>query len=330
MKRFFIISFLYLFCNSPVKAQQLPLFTQYNDSWSVLNPASLYSGYLLNEQNIAIGITHRQQWNASDIKGTPKTSIIHAQFIPSNSYLNFFTGGYLISDQTGAIGTTGLYGNFAYKLRLGSRRNQQYLSIGVTGGLVQYRVNFSDEILNFFQDEINVVNSTSLYPDFGLGLFYHFEDKIYGGISMPQIFGLNTVRDISSTPGKQLTISKVRHYYAFLGGFFDMQNLPDESALWEPSLWVRYTPNAPLNWDFNLKIQPSNFFWVGGGIGTGLLVQAAKEENYNQKLILHTEAGFIFYESKMKIAFSFDWPLSEYLNGFGNTFELHAIYSWEP
>jgi len=66
--------FFYIFCLSlsiDAVAQQLPLFTQYRDSWTQINPAALSNNYINYENTYIAGVSHRQQWTDPDIIGAP-------------------------------------------------------------------------------------------------------------------------------------------------------------------------------------------------------------------------------------------------------------------
>ncbi|MDQ3015999.1 MAG: type IX secretion system membrane protein PorP/SprF, partial [Bacteroidota bacterium] len=74
-----IISVLFLVVvYNEMKAQQLPLFTQYREFQGIINPASISHDYLFWEgYTTSFGISYRNQW--SKIKGGPVTSTIRAE-----------------------------------------------------------------------------------------------------------------------------------------------------------------------------------------------------------------------------------------------------------
>jgi len=320
-------------------AQQLPLYTQYRDNWTQINPASLYNGYINYEHDVAIGISHRQQWTDPDLIGSPISTMAQFQYVVED--YNFFTGGYIVNDQTGNIGTTGIYGNFAYQIPLGKGRIDQTLSVGISGGLVQYSVDLSMLEMTATNAYLGL-SEKIFYPDFGAGLFYHYDDKFYAGVSIPQLFGLNLEVRNTVKPENPFTLMRVRHYYAVIGGYFDFDFLEGETAFIEPSLWIRYVENVPLSFDVNIRYKPSDYFWLGVGYGSATVLPTVRTQVNTDprpsiapnKHILHLEAGvtlpYIFQpEGNLKIGFGYDVQLSEYLNNFGNSFEIHVIYSWE-
>ena len=338
MRRILLLSIYCLLFFIDATAQQLPLFTQYRDNWTQINPASLYNGYINYEHNIAIGISHRQQWTDPDLIGAPTTTMAQFQYVVED--YNFFTGGYILKDQTGDIGTTGVYGNFAYQIPIGKGRIDQTLSVGISGGLVQYSVDIPDGLLTS-NNASSLFSEKIFYPDFGAGLFYHYDEKLYAGVSIPQLFGLNLeVRD-EENPANTFSLMRVRHYYAVIGGYFDFNFLENETAFIEPSLWIRYVEdkNVPFSFDVNLRYKPSDYFWLGIGYGSATVLpnisDLASTTNIDpNKHVLHLEAGvtlpYTFKpEGNLKIGFGYDVQLSQFLTNFGNSFEVHVIYSWE-
>jgi len=333
MRRTLLLSIYCLLLSIDATAQQLPLFTQYRDNWTQINPASLYNGYINYEHDVAIGISHRQQWTDPDLIGAPITTMAQFQYVVED--YNFFTGGYILNDQTGHIGTTGVYGNFAYQIPLGKGRIDQTLSVGISGGLVQYSVDIPDGLATS-NNSSSLFSEKIFYPDFGAGLFYHYDEKFYAGVSIPQLFGLNLEVRNEENPASSFSLVRVRHYYAVIGGYFDFDFLDSETAFFEPSIWIRYVDNVPLSFDVNFRYKPSDYFWLGLGYGSATVLSTVREQmDINPgKHILHLEAGitlpYMFNpEGNLKIGFGYDVQLSEYLNSFGNSFEIHVIYSWE-
>lgn len=313
-----LLSVAFLLALEPANAQQLPLYSIYRDHWNILNPAALSNNYLVNEWKLSIGASYRRQWLG--IAGAPATAVVNWEWV-RDDYNSVF-GAHVVNDRTGKIGQSGFYGQYAYRLNFG-RRVDQSLLIGVTAGAVQYRARLSD--IDFFdKEEQPLEDDNTIYPDFGVGLFYHYSDDYYAGISIPQTFGLSTV---FQTGEGDFSIQRVQHIYAILGGYFQTEWLGNETSFLEPSLWVKYVPGAPLHVDANVRWQISDLVWTGVGFGTGF------GENPSGKL--HIEAGVVLgeqiqvYNGQYKIGMGFELPvLGGYGPDFGSTLELNVIYSW--
>lgn len=303
---------------APLAAQQTPLFSLYRDSWAVLNPAAISNNYLLNDRTMTLSGTWRVQWWG--LAESPRTQALNWEWVDDDR--NCVWGAQALNDQTGKIGQTGFYGRYAYRLRMG-RREAHSLTIGLQGGAVQYRAKLSEIE---FPDPRTAPSTDQqvIRPDFGLGLFYHHADRWYAGLSVPQTFGFQTVY---ATEAGDVRLRRAQHIFAVAGGYWNASWLGNETSFIEPSLWLKYTPNAPLNFDLNARAQISELVWVGTGANLGLGKQLGAA--------LHFEAGLFFGEqsqllnSQLKVGFGFDLPVTQGLAGnFGASGEVNVIYSW--
>jgi len=298
-------------------AQQLSLFTQYRENLGILNPAAIAADYLLYESNVTFGASYRAQWTA--FPSNPTTQTIHGVYLNPKRYaFNMFAGGFLVNDQTGPTGLTGLYGRAG-----GVITGDPYyggISLGISVGLVQFRLKTS-EIR--FRDPDDVVamggDQAQLYPDVGAGVFAYkrieggalADDVIFGGVSVPQVMGLDlTFRNATG----DYSTERVRHFYGVLGFY----KFLEEYSFLEPSLWVKYAPNTPVNVDFNLRYQTAYNFWIGTGMST------AKNFHMEGGLLLG-EAGF---GNLLRIGYAFDYSFSDFGPFTGGTHEVNLAYTF--
>ncbi len=311
MRKIIFTTGVLIFLCPSLFGQQLSTYSLYRDNWSVINPAALSSNHLLLQYPLSLGANYRKQW--WDLEDAPTTQSIHLEFVPDRQ--NYFLGGHLINDQTGLMGYTGIYGKFAYRLFLGGRTRQSF-SIGLQAGLVQYRAKVSQIQFRDQGDAVASADQSKLFPDFGLGLFYHYQDVFYGGISVPQTFGLSV--PFKREDGGKFTIKRNQHIFIVLGGYISLPG--QETSFFEPSLWVRSVQHAPISIDVNLRYQHKNIVWMGTGWGSAR--------------VLHLETGLILDGKKewatrqLKIGVGFDLSFAEYSRYSGNSIELNAIYSW--
>lgn len=319
MKAFFATFCTALALYTALPAQQTPLFSLYRDQWGVLNPAALSNNYLLNNRTMSLsGAWHVQWWG---LPQSPRTQTLAWEMVEEQR--NSVFGAHIMNDQTGAIGQTGAYGRYAYRIKMGGRRTSQSLLIGLNAGIVQYRANLNE--IDFPDPATAPTESArSIRPDLGVGVFYHYSDRYYAGISVPQAFGFR-----SSFPDAESTFSirRVPHLYGVAGGYWSTPWLGNETSFVEPSVWIKYVPNNPLNIDLNLRAQVSELVWVGTGanLGFGVLPTIA----------LHFETGLFFSEqvqllnSQCKIGFAFDLPVTQSVSrAFGSSAEVMVVYSW--
>lgn len=299
-------------------SQQLPLFTQYRSNQSLINPASINSDFFTFEQNISFGGSYRSQWTGLD--AAPETQTLWGEYYQANrSGVSLLSGGYLINDRTGPTGFTGLYGRIGGVLSENSKYNGVAFALNL--GLVQFRVDGTALRLREDNDVVANEAATQLFPDVGLGIFaytaldggFFDDDYVFGGISVPQVFGLDLEFE---NPNGTFRTRRVQHVYANAGIY---HFLNDESFL-EATTWIKYAPNAPINADVNLRYQMQQNFWAGFGVST-----AAN---------MHVEAGFILGDNvglgnTLKIGYGFDYSISNFGPYVGSTHELNISFAME-
>jgi type IX secretion system PorP/SprF family membrane protein len=298
-------------------AQQLPLFTQYRENTTIINPASFNHDFLLNEHNLSFGASYRRQW--TDMKSGPRTQTVRGEYIFSElGSFALVTGGYLLNDKTGPTGLTGVYGRVA-----GILTDDPYysgLSFGLSAGAVQYRVNVTEIKLREAGDVLGMDDQSQIFPDVGLGVFYYQlldgggfldESHFYAGVSVPQVMGLDLeFQDDNS----DFSTKRIQHFYGQVGLY---KYIGD--GFIEPSLWVKYAPNVPLNVDLNVRYQMAGNFWLGvGGSSAG----AAHLE---AGLLVGESAGF---DNNFRIGYGYDYNFSSFGPFAGSTHEINLSYSF--
>lgn len=299
-----------------VKAQQIPLFTQYRETQGVLNPAAINYDYFTNRHTTSFGTSIRRQWG--DINNAPTTQILRGEHFMTNlSNVGLLVGGHLMNDQTGPTGFTGLYGRFSAVFS--SDLEYSGLSIGLSAGAVQYRVKTSDLKLRDPNDIRAQTDRMQVYPDLSMGVFYYQrmdglfdDDYFYAGVSVPQVMGLDLQ---FPTDGGDFTTKRIQHYFANVGWYHFM----GESSFIEPSASIKYAPNVPLNIDLNARYQMSSSFWIG--VGTSLRGK------------IHAETGVLLgkglgLNNNFKIGYGFDYSFQSYGPYVGTTHEVNLSYSF--
>jgi type IX secretion system PorP/SprF family membrane protein len=306
MKKATPILFAFLWALSTAFGQQLPLFTQYREYHSIVNPANINSDYFVDEYRSSFGGSVRLQW--LNIERSPRTQILRGSYISQNEgYFKLITGGHLMNDQTGPTGMTGVYGRIAV---IGNNRPQQGgWSAGFNIGMTQFRLNSLG--VRFNEPSVaDVQTLRKIYPDVGVGIFGYVPitgqeggDIIYGGLSVPQVFGLDLT--IPNERGSY-NFQRVPHYFA-TAGFYKFIG---EQSFIETSTWVKYVKGSKVNVDINLRGQISEVIWLGVGYSTAQFV--------------HTEIGFLFGDNpRFKLGYGYDHAFSTISPFFGAVHELN-------
>ncbi len=310
-KRF--LQYIFIFCLSVtmLQGQQLSNFSQYRELSSVINPAMLSDDFFTSEQNVNIGATYRNQW--LPVKNHPITRVLHGDYFNSQSSgLGLLAGGFLMDDRTGPTGTTGIYG----KIGAVSSSEPYYggFSVALQFGIVQYSVDFSK--LSFRDKrEMNITDDKNkIYPDLGFGVFYYNNlqgrfsgDYIYGGFSIPQVFGLSVKFEEGDD---NFQIKRTQHAFANVGWY----RFINDHQYFHFSSFAKFIPNAPINVDINTQFHINDVLWVGVGAGI----------NGNT----HLEIG-VRLADKLKLGYGFDHSFSKLGPTLGQTHELNLTFSYQ-
>lgn len=267
------------------QAQQLPIFTQYIFNKYVFNPAVTGT-----EDNFSATANYRYQWQG--VTDAPRTYIMSVH--GPHKYKSFGLGGSLYTDVTGPTSKTGMYFSYAYHLQATSTTK---LSLGLSGGLMQYRVDGS-KITLADQGDITLANSllAKTLPDFGFGAYW-FNDDFYLGLSVPQFI---QARIDFSDDGTQTLSRLTSHFYLNGGYLFRFDN--DYSV--EPSMMMRYS--YPVNPQFDF------------------VVKGIYQDNYYLGLMARTQdafsvmAGYMTTNGKFTFGYAYDITtggLAPYSNG---------------
>lgn len=293
-------------------AQQLSLFTQYRENATIINPAAVDADFLAFGQNLSFGASYRAQWVGLD--NAPTTQTVRFSYLNKNGGgVTFMGGAHLINDQTGPTGFTGFYGRVAGVLSA----DPEYggFVVGLSAGAVQYRVNSSEIFLREDGDVIGTQDQSQLFPDVGVGIYYYQatanDDYFYAGVSVPQVIGLDLT--FKNDAGEFLT-KRVQHFYGLLGFY----KFFDNTSFIEPSLWVKYAPNVPVNVDLNIRYQTPGAIWIGTGISS------AKT--------FHLDTGFLLgngLDNAIRIGYGFDYSFSSFGPTAGSTHELNVSFSFD-
>jgi type IX secretion system PorP/SprF family membrane protein len=265
-----------------IKAQQLPVYSQYMMNGFLINPAVAgHEGYT------AINVTARNQWLG--LKNAPTTYAVSYQTrLLKNSYISRSAsirkrkrvmsrsgrvgyGVYAYTDMAGAFNRTGLQGTYTYHIPFD--RSQLSLGLSVTG--YQFRID-KDKINLSQEDDPKLLGTekSALIPDANFGIYYT-DKNLYAGLSAMQLFQspLKLGAD-KEGPGFRM----VRHYFATAGYRFELSR----DILMEPSFLFKSTEKFIAQIDVNVKMYFGESYWAGISYRTGGSYSIS-EESFNGK-----------------------------------------------
>ncbi|HER07634.1 MAG TPA: type IX secretion system membrane protein PorP/SprF [Bacteroides sp.] len=297
MKKTLIIALLSaFFCIPEVRAQQLPLYSQYILNGFMVNPAMAgYDGFT------SFNTTARQQWLGfkdapATYSGSWQTRVLKQSYkivnhpirrdkmlIPSTKG-RVGLGAYIINDSNAKLARTGISFTYAYHIFM---KNTQ-LSFGLAARLFQYRL--YSETLTFGESGDPVLssgfNSVAYSPDADFGVFYR-GFGYFAGFSVSNL--LQTAILIGA---HELPEFKTYRHYWLMGGY----SIPLSSEFeLEPGFLLKTSENWNPQGDFSLKLYYEDQFWGGFSYRT------------NKSLIALVGIRI----EGLYIGYSFDWALSE-------------------
>ncbi|UCH15374.1 MAG: type IX secretion system membrane protein PorP/SprF, partial [Bacteroidales bacterium] len=179
MFRLFCI-LLFTFSTVFIKAQQLPVYSQYMLNGFLINPAIVgHEGYT------SINLTAREQWLG--LENAPSTYALSGQTrLLKNSFISRAAsirrrkrvmsrsgrvgiGTYIFTDRNGAFNRTGIQGTYAYHITMSTYQ----LSFGLSITGFQFRID-EDKIQVYDPDDrfLYETSKSALIPDANFGIYY--------------------------------------------------------------------------------------------------------------------------------------------------------------
>lgn len=284
MRRLITISF-FVFISTLGLSQQDPLFNQY-----LFNPFYLNPAYCGNSESISGVLFHRSQWVG--FTGSPQTQTLSVNGPVSGK--NIGLGVQLVNDKIGSRNSTGLMGSYAYKLKF----DQNKLSFGIRAGLFQHFID-KDELSVMDDDDLFLLNyyENKLTPSFDFGAYY--TAKRY-------FVGFTTSHLNEEKINFSQSYSYLKRHYVLTGGYAINAS---ENLIIKPSTLIRYTANAPINYDVNVNFDFKEVLNLGVSYRSSRGIVGMFDYNITKKLW---------------VGYSFDLMLNDLGSQFKGT--SHEIY----
>lgn len=236
-KKIFLIKLLIAiaFC-LPARAQQEPIYSQYNFNGVVINPS-----YASVDESASLTVVGRNQWVG--IAGAPKTA--------SLSFLSPFkqsktTVGFTAMKETITVDSrTDFNLVVAQKVSLTEEWN---MSLGLQAGMSQYKENNSQLSTT---DPAFAENQSYWKTNVGFG-FSFFTENFYLGLAAPvfQSFDLGK---------KANRIVTKAHYYVQAAYAYRV----NDDVLIKPSILLRDVKGTGLQYDLNASVLLRELVWLG-------------------------------------------------------------------
>ena len=287
--------YIIIVCISVTASAQLePLSNMYLWNMMAINPA--YAG---NQEALSVTMLHRNQWTG--FEGAPNTNTVSLHTPLRND--NVALGALLYHDQAGVSTSTGILGNFAYRIPLSKGK----LSFGLGGGITIMK-NAWNKLVAFDPDDALITNENQTYalPNFSVGAWYS-TPKLFAGLSIPMFLS----HDFNEGIYRYAIINDFSAYNYFMTGGY----LFDLGANWKilPSALIRYNPGDNLQVDINSYIIYREKIWAGLSFRS------------NKSMV-----GLLMYHvtRQMALAYAYDFGLGSTGNYMSGSHEIMIRYNF--
>ncbi len=308
LQKYFIILFLSVAGNAA--AQQFPVYSQYWMNKYLLNPAIAgHEGYT------SFNLTTRKQWAGLD--GSPGTIAVSGQSrVMQQSHISrrrpvrrgrrrrrsmsrggsVGVGGYLFSDNLGALSKLGFQGTYAYHMAL--RRSQLSFGTSILG--MQYSIDKDKIRLEDPNDQLLLNTADRGYIlDANFGAYFS-EKNLYAGFSAQNLF--ESFFKLNNREGSEIRVE--RQYLLMAGYRYDIYDF----VYLEPSFNFKLSENVVSQVDLNLTGYFKEDYWGGFAYRSGSSSRISTETlgGRGSSIILYGGARI----DKFFFGYSFDYTLS--------------------
>ncbi len=273
----------------PAQAQQEGMYSQYMFNMMAVNPA--YAG---SRDVLSLTALHRQGF--SGIEGAPSTQTFTADMPVRGERIG--VGLQAFNDKAGAIGTSGLYGSYAFRIKVSDRGT---LALGLMAGVSSYRADLTS-VNTGVPDPAFSQNISKFLPNFGTGIYFS-TDRFYFGASVPQLIR-GRLNDYTPV-GNDRYARQERHFFGMMGAVFPL----GQSLALKPSVLVKGVSGAPLSYDVNANL------WIRNRIALGASYRfsnpAFNDKSYSQRLG-DMVVGLVELQltDQFRFGYSYDHPLN--------------------
>ncbi len=268
--------------------QQDPQFSHY-----MYNPIEINPAYAGTKENFILLAMARMQWVG--IEDAPKSQSFS---LHSPIHKNMGLGFTATNDKAGPLSQTMFYWDYSYQIDIGF---DSRLSFGLKAGFHIINLDLTTKEAYDANDPYIYNLNNHFVPNAGVGIYFYTYDY-YIGVSAPRLLEQN----FSPNASGQAVL--VNHYYLMGGYVIDL----DEIVKVKPSFILKYTPNAPLSFDFS-----ANIYYERWGFGVSY--------RYEDAFV-----GFfqLFLNQQLSIGYGYDYTLSDLRHESSGSHEFMLRYDF--
>lgn len=277
------------------QAQQIPLYSNYFFNPYMYNPAR--SG---TEGFTELSLIHRRQWTG--VQGSPETSALAVNGSLNEEKVGW--SGYAFSDQTDIIKRIGVYGNYAYHIRLADNTT---LSLGLGAGYLANNIDLSSIRAQDKGDVYTVINGDRGTFDLNFGFNLKIADFQLGA-AVPQLIG-QPIKYLGDVADDDVTYTLLRHYV--INAQYDFKFAGDKNVL-SPMVMLRAADNnVPIQVDAGLMFNMKKYGYVGAMFRSEYAVTGNIGLNLTEQLT---------------VGYAYDFSLNDYGPDLGTSHEFMLTY----
>lgn len=274
-----------------VTAQQISVWNNYIFNPYMYNPARTGSSELGS-----LFFNFKKQW--TDMPDAPLSNMLTFDMPVQKN--NMGIGAQFLYDKAHLQSTVSALFSYAYHIPLNKTKDHR-ISIGLSGGIINERYDFSEAIVIDDMDPIKLMNNTrSTTYDGSVGINYHFKG-LNVGFSVPHVFA-NDLELVEVGGEKFAARNLARHY--FLSASYRAAVGSKKEFFIEPVISMRRVKPIPYQFDANVILDWKNTVWAAVGYRSGS--SFAKDDAAG----LHGSLGAGIREVAM-ITYTFESPISK-------------------
>jgi len=246
--------------------QQDSEYTQYMYNTVAVNPA--YAG---NRGLLSFNSLYRAQWAGLD--GAPKSLTFSINSPVGEQGVGL--GLSVIHDEIGPSTESNVAVDFSYTIPLTLRTK---LSFGLKGGMHLLNIDFGKlDIKNPGESTFSQNIENRFSPNVGLGIFIHFDDAWYIGLSTPNILSTNHYDDSITS-----VATEKPHFYLIAGYVVAI----NQGLKFKPAILTKAVSGAPLAFDASANFLFNNKFTLGLSYRLDAAISALVGFQINDRLML--------------------------------------------
>ncbi|NLR62083.1 type IX secretion system membrane protein PorP/SprF [Chitinophaga polysaccharea] len=309
IKKYFVFLVSLLVGGHYAQAQQDAQFSQYIFNGIYINPA--YAG---SRQELNAHAFYRDQWVG--IAGAPQTMSLAVDGNVNDDRIGLALQ--VSSDKIGAQSQLSAYGNYAYRIPLGSESGR--LALGIGAGIVQQGLDPGKlDFTNPNEPNISGAAQHMLLFDMRAGIYYSTANWFVGFSAD----NLTAQYQAKNKPLAHFIPVPKPHYYLTAGALFPV----NDDVMLKPSFLLKDDRGGPTSLDMNMFVLLKEMVWLGGGYRTA--VNIYNKPDLQPGLTKSSAAvamAEVFVIPELRIGYAFDYALNKYRTYNNGTHEISIGY----